>query len=152
MSKELETDKSCEILADDDVIILANNRADNTSGAFTVKQLKQLLGSQIMEGIVTRYKTDSSSIKGELSTISIGSDNFVCRELNLTWIQVSCKHLKVGYGGWQEGELRVYISISNSYYKSSHDQRKYAIINNISVEFCPDRPPEIPLSLGRVIN
>ncbi len=142
MSEKSEANKICEILADDDVVMLASDHANNVSGTFTVKQLKQLLGDKIIREIIP-----NSYIKSELSTISIGSDNFVCRELNLTWIQVKCKHLKVGYGGWQEGELRVHIKIGNSYYKSNEDKRKYAAIDNIYVEFCLDRPPEISAPL-----
>ncbi len=150
MGEKIETNKICEILADDDVVMLASNHANNTSGTFTVKQLKQLLSNKISQEIISTYSgrnTSSSYIKSELSTISIGSDSFVCRELNLTWIQGNCKHLKVSYGGWQEGELRVHINIGNSYSKGDKDKRQYAAIDNIFVEFCLDRSPEPTPSL-----
>lgn len=142
-------DKFKPLDRDDDVLLFDNN---NT---FTVAKLKDLVSQEFKERFLTSYhsqpmyrggSTERVDIKSDLSTISFDSKGFLCSEIQ--WKcrnSVNCKLLKVGFGGWQEGTVRVQARIVNSYYENYDPQKYKKAVIDICIEFCPDQPTE-PIS------
>lgn len=142
MSKT-ESIQNYEILdGDDDVLLFSDN---NT---FTVRKFKELVGNEfwgkLLQGDRLKGRGD---IKSDLSSVSFGSGSFICGEIQWKSIKtISCKLLKIGSKGWQEGQLKVQARATNSYYENEElrkDKYKAGTLD-ISVEFCLDRPPEMP--------
>jgi len=144
---ETESIQNYEILdGDDDVLLFSNN---NT---LTVGKLKELFRSQFRGKFIDSYThrgLNHVEIKSDLSNISLDLAFFVCSEIQCKYTEVNCKLLKVGSGGWQEGKLRIQTNVVNfsRLYEKGNFITQKDIILDISVEFCLDRPPEIPLSL-----
>ena len=142
---ETESIQNYEILdGDDDVLLFSNN---NT---LTVGKLKELFRNQFWGKFISQSRSRGSSyyeIKPDLSNISLDLAFFTCSEIQCKYTEVNCKLLKVCSGGWQEGRLRIQTNVVNSFYENSKKTQQTELILDILVEFCPDRPPEIPLSL-----
>jgi KGK domain len=142
-------DKFKPLDCDDDVLWLDNNNA------FTVGKIRDLVSKEFKEKFLTSYHsqpmyrggaTERVDVKSDLSTISFESRGFICSEIQ--WKcrnSVNCKLLRVGGGGWQEGELRVQARVINSSYENG-DYKKYQEASiDICIEFCPNCPTE-PIS------
>ena len=140
-------DKFQPLDRDDDVLWFYTN---NT---FTVGKLKQVVIKQFEEKFlkgyqyefrrVSEYRVD---IKSDISTIPY-DDGYVMRSREIIWKGEGkdCKLLKVGFGGWQEGIVRVQAKIVNSYCENDDKTKYNKPVIDICVEFCPDRPNE-PIS------
>ena len=142
---EIEANEGYEILDGDDDVLLFN-----WNNTLTVGKLKELFHSQFWGKFISQSKNRGAShyeIKPDLSMVSLDVVSFMCNEIQFKFTEVNCKLLKVGSGGWQEGKLRIQTNVVNSFRESGDITKNKELILDISVEFCLDRPPEIPLSL-----
>ncbi len=99
MSEELEANESQELLSDDVF------QFDN-GNTLTLGKLKELFRNQFWGKFLdsSRHRgSNHSAIKSDLSIISLDSIGFVCSEIQWKSTEVTCKLLKVGSTGWQEG-------------------------------------------------
>jgi hypothetical protein len=146
MNDRLESNRNYGILdRDDDVLLFDNN-------TFTVAQFKEGI-SGFFERLFLVYDSDVSqrqslfaqTLTPFLSTIAFNSVGFRTSEIQLKGNAVNCKLLKVGFGGWQEGKVRVQARVINSYFENDDLLKYNKPVIDICIEFCPDRQNE-PIS------
>ncbi len=140
-------DKFQPLDRDDDVLLFYTN---NT---FTVGKLKDVVrkefenkflkGEQYNYRGISEYRVD---IKSDISTIAYDS-GYLMTSSEITWKGKGkdCKLLKVGFGGWQEGTVRVQAKIVNSYCENDDNTKYNKAVVDICIEFSPDLPNE-PIS------
>ncbi|MEG4420646.1 KGK domain-containing protein [Microcoleus sp. LAD1_D5] len=141
-------DKFKPLDRDDDVLLFDNN---NT---FTVAKFKEVVSKEFTEIFLNIYpwkvrggtSEERADIKSDINKISFDSERYMWNnEIHWEGKGVSCKLLKVGFGGWQEGTVRVQARIVNSYYENYDAQKYKKAVIDICIEFCPDQPTE-PIS------
>ncbi len=134
MSEQLEVNENYELLSDDVF------QFDN-GNTLTVGKLKELFRSQFSGkflGSSRHRNSNHSEIKLDLSLISLDSAAFVCNEIQWKSTEISCKLLKVGSTGWQEGKLIVQTKVINSSRENGSLTKYKDVILDIYVEFFPD--------------
>ncbi|TAE05034.1 MAG: hypothetical protein EAZ96_06755 [Oscillatoriales cyanobacterium] len=150
MNDRLEFNNNYEILdRDDDVLLFAENTV--TVGQFK-KGISWAFERQFLVLVNHDYgqgKKCIQTLKHDLSKIVFNSIPFTTSEIQWKGNAVNCKLLKVGFGGWQEGTVRVQGRVVDGYFENdglNNELLKYnQPVIDICVEFCPDRPNE-PIS------
>ncbi|MEG3841178.1 KGK domain-containing protein [Microcoleus sp. herbarium14] len=148
MNDKLKSNKNYEILdRDDDVLLFDNN---NT---FTVSRFKEEISRDFERKFLVNVKCDfmeknhwCQGIKSDINSISVDSVGFRSSEIQWKGDAVNCKLLKVGFGGWQEGTVRVQGRVVDGYFENDGLLKYNKPVIDICIEFCPDRPNE-PISL-----
>ncbi|WP_341738900.1 KGK domain-containing protein [Microcoleus sp. CAWBG640] len=148
MNDKLKSNKNYEILdRDDDVLLFDNN---NT---FTVSRFKEQISRDFERKFLVNVNCDflgknhlCQVIKSDVSSISVDSVRFSSSEIQWKGDAVNCKLLKVGFGGWQEGTVRVQGRVVDGYFENDGLLKYNKPVIDICIEFCPDRPNE-PISL-----
>lgn len=151
MDEKVAINKNYEILdGEDDVLLFANN-------TFTVGQFKEGISRDFQRQFLVLVNHDYGqgkkliqTLKHDLSKIVFNSIPLTTSEIQWKGNAVNCKLLKVGFGGWQEGTVRVQGRVVDGYFENdglNNELFKYnEPVIDICIEFCPDRPNE-PISL-----
>lgn len=146
MNDQLESNRNYGILdRDDDVLLFDNN-------TFTVGQFKEGISGVFERQFLVfgnyddcQGKKIAQTLKPDLTKIVFNSIPFKMSEIQWKGDAVNCKLLKVGFGGWQEGKVRVQGRVVDCYFENDELLKYNKPVIDICIEFCPDRPTE-PIS------